>query len=171
MVNSCQAGKQERMSAGKTRTCLRPGAKIRGKAWPWPIQCQFAPGSKNRRLGTRLLSSLSTAVFPTEIIRRMGTSFECSDSFNHLGGQKLVMIGRWYSRQPFTNQNECLSNQTIPKTFAPKNCIRSPGLTVSVLTWGGKKICLVWGTKKLLVVHTIRHGTEISSCSKGRKRM
>ena len=31
MVNSCQAGKQERISAGKTRTCLRPGAKNAGK--------------------------------------------------------------------------------------------------------------------------------------------
>ena len=62
-------------------------------------------------------------------------------------------------------------HQTIPKPVAPKACIHSPGLAVSVLTWGGKKICLVWGTKKLLVVHTITRGTEISSCSKGRKRM
>ena len=84
---------------------------------------------------TCLLSSLSTAVFPTEIIRGKGTSFECSDSFNHLGGQKLVMIVQWNSRQPFTNQNERLSNQTIPKPVAPKACIYSPGLTlVSVLT-------------------------------------
>ena len=60
---------------------------------------------------TCLLSSLSSAVFPTEIIRGMGTSFECSDSLNHLGGQKLVMIGRWYSRKPLTNQNERVSTK------------------------------------------------------------
>ena len=60
---------------------------------------------------TCLLSSLSSTVFPTEIIRGMGTSFECSDSLNHLGGQKLVMIGRWYSRKPLTNQNERVSTK------------------------------------------------------------
>ena len=73
MVNSCQVGKQERISAGKTRTCLRPGAKIRRKAWPWPIQCQSAPGAKNRRLGvgvvTWLLSSFVRCRTPPPEIR------------------------------------------------------------------------------------------------------
>ena len=75
---------------------------------------------------TCLLSSLSTAVFPTDIIRRMGTSFECSDSFNHLGGQQLVMIVQWYSRQPFTNQNERLSSQTIPKNLCAESLYPFP---------------------------------------------
>ena len=40
-----------------------------------------------------------------ETIRGMGTSFRHNDFWDHLGGQALVMIGRWYSRQPLTNQN------------------------------------------------------------------
>ena len=34
---------------------------------------------------------------------RMGKSFGRSDFWHHFGGQALVMIGRWYSRQPLTN--------------------------------------------------------------------
>ena len=33
----------------------------------------------------------------------MGKSFGHSDFWHHFGGQALVMIGRWYSRQPLTN--------------------------------------------------------------------
>ena len=40
-----------------------------------------------------------------ETIRGMGTSFRHHDFWDRLGGQALVMIGRWYSRQPLTNQN------------------------------------------------------------------
>ena len=63
MVNSCQARKQERIRAGKTRTCLRPGAKKRGKAWPWPTHCQCAPRAKNRRLGVSKVTWLITILF------------------------------------------------------------------------------------------------------------
>ena len=42
--------------------------------------------------------------FPTsETCRRIGTSFGRSDVWDRLSGQALVMIGRWYSRQPLTN--------------------------------------------------------------------
>jgi len=34
---------------------------------------------------------------------RMGKSSERSDFWDHFGGQALVMIGGWYSRQPLTN--------------------------------------------------------------------
>ena len=34
---------------------------------------------------------------------RMGKSSGRSDFWHHFGGQALVMIGRWYSRQPLTN--------------------------------------------------------------------
>ena len=33
----------------------------------------------------------------------MATSFGCSDFWDCLGGQALVMIGQWHSRQPLTN--------------------------------------------------------------------
>ena len=76
---------------------------------------------------TWLLSPLSTAVFRTpEIIRRMGTSLSAVISGIVWVDKKLVMIGQWYSRQPFTNHNERLSNQTILKTVAPEACIHSP---------------------------------------------
>ena len=35
----------------------------------------------------------------------MGTIFQCNDFLDRMGGQALVMIGRWYSRQPLTNHN------------------------------------------------------------------
>ena len=37
-----------------------------------------------------------------EIEWGIGKSSWCSDIWNRLGGQTLVMIGRWYPRQPFT---------------------------------------------------------------------
>ena len=39
----------------------------------------------------------------SETLGRMGTSFGCSDFWDRLVGQVLVMIGPWYSRQPSTN--------------------------------------------------------------------
>ena len=33
---------------------------------------------------------------------RMGTTFGRSGFWGRLGGQTVVMIGRWYSRQPLT---------------------------------------------------------------------
>ena len=38
-----------------------------------------------------------------EILRGMGTSFQRKDFWVRLGGQALVMIGRWYSRPALTN--------------------------------------------------------------------
>ena len=38
-----------------------------------------------------------------ETTRVMGTSFQRNDFWDRFGGQVLVMIGRWYSRQPLTN--------------------------------------------------------------------
>ena len=40
-----------------------------------------------------------------QTIRGMGASFRHRDFWDRLGGQALVMIGRWYSRQPLTNHN------------------------------------------------------------------
>ena len=43
---------------------------------------------------------------PLQTLGRVGTSFGCSDFWDCLDGQALVMIGRWYSvplRQPLTN--------------------------------------------------------------------
>ena len=50
----------------------------------------------------------------------MGTSFVCRDFLDRLGGQALVMIGQWYSRQPLTNHKERLSTDLIPEIVAPK---------------------------------------------------
>ena len=36
-------------------------------------------------------------------IREMGTGLKRKDFWDSLGGQALVMIGRWYSRQPLTS--------------------------------------------------------------------
>ena len=54
----------------------------------------------------------------------MGTSFRCNDSC--LGGQTLVLIGRWYSRQPLTNHKKRLSTQMIPEIITPKACTHFP---------------------------------------------
>ena len=59
-------------------------------------------------------------------MRGMGTSFRCNDFWVRLGGQTLVMIGRWYSRQPLTNHKKRFSTQPIPGIIAPKACTHSP---------------------------------------------
>ena len=37
-----------------------------------------------------------------------------------LDGQAVVVIGRWYSRQPLKSHKWSLFNQTIPEIVAPK---------------------------------------------------
>ena len=57
--------------------------------------------------------------FPTPETRgRISTSFRRNHFRDRLGGQALVMIGRWYSRQPLTKM--------IPEILAPKACIPFP---------------------------------------------
>ena len=48
---------------------------------------------------------------------RMGTSFGHSDFWDHFGGQALVMIGGWYSRQPLTS---LLANLNNPRNRYPR---------------------------------------------------
>ena len=52
---------------------------------------------------------------------RMGTSFGHSDFWldfgDHFGGQALVMIGGWYSRQPLTS---LLANPNNPRNRYPR---------------------------------------------------
>ena len=57
----------------------------------------------------------------------MATNFTRNDFWDHLGGQALVMIGRWYSRQPLTNHNQRLL------TVEPKACTH-----VSYSIWNGE---------------------------------
>ena len=52
-----------------------------------------------------------------ETLRAMGTSFLREDFWDRLGGQALVMIGRWYSRQTLTNQKLPLSTSRSQKSF------------------------------------------------------
>ena len=40
--------------------------------------------------------------------KEMGTTFGISDFWDRLGGQELIMIGRWYSGQPLTNHKQRL---------------------------------------------------------------
>ena len=40
------------------------------------------------------------------LLGRMGKSFGCSDFWDRLGGQALVVIGRWYSRQPLLTNHK-----------------------------------------------------------------
>ena len=63
----------------------------------------------------------------------MDTRFERNDFWDRLGEQALVMIGRWYSRQPLTNHNQRLSTQMIPEIVAPKACTSFP-----YSFWNGK---------------------------------
>ena len=43
-------------------------------------------------------------LYPTsETQRKMGKSFGRTDFWDRLGGQGLVMIGQWFSKQPSTN--------------------------------------------------------------------
>ena len=55
--------------------------------------------------GSLVLGDKMAAPQQVETIRGMGTSFRHNDFWDHLGGQALVMIGRWYSRQPLANHN------------------------------------------------------------------
>ena len=57
----------------------------------------------------------------------MATNFTRNDFWDHLGGQALVMIGRWYSRQPLTNHNQRLL------TVESKACTH-----VSYSIWNGE---------------------------------
>ena len=57
----------------------------------------------------------------------MATNFTRNDFWDHLGGQALVMIGRWYSRQPLTNHNQRLL------TVEPNACTH-----VSYSIWNGE---------------------------------
>ena len=75
----------------------------------------------------RSISCFAIDQFPTPETRgRMGTSFRCSDFSDRLGGQALVVIGRWHSRQPLTNHMQRLSTHTIPEIVAPKACTHFP---------------------------------------------
>ena len=66
----------------------------------------------------------------------MGTSFGCSDFWECLGGQALVMIGQWHSRQPLTNNMQRrqpltnhmqrLSTKIISEIVAPNACTHFP---------------------------------------------
>ena len=51
-----------------------------------------------------------------ETIREMGTSFRRNHFWDRLGGQAIVMIGWWYSRQPLTNHKDCLSTKRSQKS-------------------------------------------------------
>ena len=57
----------------------------------------------------------------------MAKNFTRNDFWDHLRGQALVMIGRWYSRQPLTNHNQRLL------TVEPKACTH-----VSYSIWNGE---------------------------------
>ena len=61
----------------------------------------------------------------------MGKGFRRNDFWDHLGGKALVMIGRWYWRQPLTNHNQRLL------TVEPKACTH-----VSYSIWNGEWLIL-----------------------------
>ena len=92
--------------------------------WFWKTRETSAPIEKPFRAKTRTTNELNphmTAAhsvhFPTpETVRQMGTSFRCNHFWDRLGGQALVMIGWWYSRQPLTNHKDCLSIKQSQKS-------------------------------------------------------
>ena len=61
---------------------------------------------------------------------RIGTSSGCSDFWNRLGGQALVMIGRRYSRQPCSMFRIIKSEE---KLGAGKMCVGIPTYRVCFL--------------------------------------
>ena len=53
---------------------------------------------------------------------RMGTSFGRSAFWDRSGGQALVMIGRWFSRQLLANRKACprtRSQNSLPRKLVP----------------------------------------------------
>ena len=92
--------------------------------WYWNRGETTAPIEKPFRTKTRTTNELNphmtaahSVQFPTqETIREMGTSFRRNHFWDRLGGQALVMIGWWYSRQPLTNHKDCLSIKQSQKS-------------------------------------------------------
>ena len=72
--------------------------RARKKTKMWKRISPFSPTSWTYVRGKSKLSS-------SETLREMGTSFGFSDFLDRLCGAALVMIGRLYSWQPFTNHS------------------------------------------------------------------
>ena len=82
--------------------------------------------SQTRRKMTLRKAAHSVQFPSSETIRKMSTSFRRNHFWDCLGGQAIVKIGWWYSRQPLTNHKDCLSSQMIPEIVAPKACSHFP---------------------------------------------
>jgi len=93
----------------------------------WPIKARIrCHGISRKPIRGRAVGE--KIQFPTpESLRGMGTRLRGR------GGQALIMIGRWYSRQPLTNHKQRLSTHTIPEIAAPKACTHS-----SYSFWSGE---------------------------------
>ena len=72
------------------------------------------------------LAETQPTLSTSEALGRISTSFRCSNFWDCLGTQALVIIGRWYPGQLLTNHKQRLSTQTIPEIVAPKARTHSP---------------------------------------------
>ena len=94
-------------------------------------------------------------VTTTETIRGMVTNFQRNDFWVRLGGQALVVIGRWCSGQPGTNHRLSLSTHKIPEIqrLVPIPLIVSGAGNGRGFAWDWADVVsnctmgLFWGTK------------------------
>ena len=76
-----------------------------------------------------------------ETIREMGTSFWFNHFWDPLGGQAIVLIGWWYSRQPLTN-HKLLRRELIPISLVVSRVGNSSPFILVLLT--NKDIALIY---------------------------
>ena len=128
--------------------------------------------SKLASLWNRGLGQLENGIVSTtETIRDMGTSFQGNDFWVRLGGQALVVIGRWCSGQPGTNQRLSLSTQKIiPEIVSPKACTHSP---YSFGSGKWPRFCMRLGWCRIELHYGIVLGDENKGfgCHKGRRQL
>ena len=84
----------------------------------------------------------------------MGTNFRRNDFWNRLGGQTLVMIGRWYSRQQLANHTNAFPPKRFQKIAAPKSRTHSPSSF-----WSGE-LGSVLTRQFLILLVNIAHGLK-----------
>ena len=109
-------------------------------------------------------------VTTTDTIRGMGTSFQRNDFWVRLGGQALVVIGRWCSGQPGTNHRLSLSTHKIPEIVSPKACTHSP---YSFGSGKWPRFCMRLGWCRIEFHYGIVLGDENKGfgCHKGRQQL
>ena len=80
----------------------------------------------------------------------MDTSSGCSDTWDRLDGQALVMIGLWFSRQPLTNHKKRFSKQSPKSLPIPRLGKSSDHTKTKQLYYSSKIIHIFKRTQNIL---------------------